>query len=409
MGWHLLARQFGTNALNNPDEGVQSSGPISIRTESNIAVTDERAMSVSAAFACVRLLVQTGSTLPIGFYRRTEEGRERLNESHHLCQLLKYRPNNYMTAKEFRSALWTQRVLWGNAYAKISRTGSRPTQLVPLKPECMTVEREASGLVYRYRSGGDETVYPQSDILHIKGFGDGVMGLSVLAYARQALGISVSADRYAARSFSGKPNGVLEVDKFLTDEQRTQMRRIYGGLESSSAYGADGQLMVLEGGMKYNGISMPPDDLQMLQSRTFQVPEICRFFGVPSVMVDGSAGATSAWPASYEQQVLSFLTFTLKPYLEEWEDKVPYSLLDGNERTTIFAEHNVEGLLRTDSQARATYLSTMVQNGLMSRNESRMKLNLPPVDGGDELTVQVNLTPLDLLPKATQGPTNVTE
>jgi HK97 family phage portal protein len=117
-------------------------------------------------------------------------------------------------------------------------------------------------------------------------------------------------------------------------------------------------------------------------------------------MVDGSAGATAAWPASYEQQVLSFLTFGLKPYLEEWEDKVTFSLLSPSERSEVFAEHNVEGLLRTDSQARASYLSTMVQNGLMSRNESRMKLNLPRVEGGDELTVQVNLTGINDLTKA---------
>lgn len=401
MGW--FSQLFGSSALSNPDEGVQVSGPTIIKTDANISVTDERAMMVSALFACVRLLVQTGSTLPMGFYRRTPDGRESLPESHHLCQLLKYRPNNFMTAKEFRSALWTQRVLWGNAYALIKRLGGRPVSLVPLKPDCMTVEREKNGLVYTYRSGSDVKTYQQNEILHLKGFGDGVMGMSALAHARHVLGISVSADRYASKAFSGKPNGVLKIDRILTNEQREQLRKVYGGLESSSAYNADGQLMILEGGMGYEGISLPPDDLQMLQSRTFQVSEICRFLGVPTVMVDGSAGATAAWPASYEQQVLSFLTFTLKPYLEEWEDKVPYSLLDGTERVNVFAEHNVEGLLRTDSQARAAYLSTMVQNGLMSRNESRMKLNLPPVEGGDELTVQVNLTGINDLPQATQG------
>jgi HK97 family phage portal protein len=265
----------------------------------------------------------------------------------------------------------------------------------------MTVERVGDGLLYIYEGDtANKKEYNQNEILHIKGFGDGVMGLSALAHARHTLGISVSADRYASRSFSGRPNGALTLDRILTSEQRAELRKVYGGLESSSVYNADGQMMILEGGMKYEGFSMPPDDLQMLESRTFQVPEICRFFGVPSVMVDGSAGATAAWPASYEQQVLSFLTFGLKPYLEEWEDKVTFSLLSPSERSEVFAEHNVEGLLRTDSQARASYLSTMVQNGLMSRNESRMKLNLPRVEGGDELTVQVNLTGINDLPKA---------
>jgi len=120
-------------------------------------------------------------------------------------------------------------------------------------------------------------------------------------------------------------------------------------------------------------------------------------------MIDGNSGATSAWPASYEQQVLSFLTFTLKPYLEEWEDKIPASLLSGKERQTVFVEHKVEGLLRTDSAGRAAFLSQMVQNGLMTRNEGRMKENLAPMEGADELTVQVNLTNLEDLPKVNQA------
>jgi HK97 family phage portal protein len=145
----------------------------------------------------------------------------------------------------------------------------------------------------------------------------------------------------------------------------------------------------------------------LLESRQFQVPEICRFFGVPTVMVDGSAGATAAWPASYEQQVQSFLTFTLRPYLEEWEDKIVADLMPPAARSTAVVEHNVEGLLRADSQGRADYLSKMVQNGLMSRNEGRRKENLPVREGADDLTVQVNMTNLEDLPQVNQGQTNV--
>ena len=118
-------------------------------------------------------------------------------------------------------------------------------------------------------------------------------------------------------------------------------------------------------------------------------------------------GSLAAWPASYEQQVLSFLTFTLKPYLEEWEDKIPATLLSGDDRQTVFTEHNVEGLLRTDSAGRAEFLSKMVANGLMTRNEGRKKENLPPKDGADELTVQVNMTNLEDLPLVNQGTANV--
>ena len=391
-GWFKGAFQGG--ALTNKDEGKQASSPPPSRTNANIVVTDERAMQISAVFACVRLLVQTGATLPMGFYTRTPDGREPLAEDHYLCQLLKYKPNNFMTGKQFRSAMFTQRVLWGNGYAKIKWMGDRPVSLTPLKPEYMTVERGSSGLVYSYNTDKGEKEYSQKDIFHLKGFGDGIIGYSALGYARESLGLSVAADTSASKSIGGTPAAVLETEQDLTNEQKDQLRAMYGDGQATSVYRSDSGLMITPSGLKYRNISMPPDDMQLLESRQFQVPEIARFFGVPAVMIDGAAGATAAWPASYEQQVLAFLTFGLKPYLEEWEDVVINSLLPPTEQTTIFAEHKVDGLLRTDSAGRADFYSKMTQNGIMTRNEARIKENLPPKEGADELTAQINLAPV---------------
>ena len=405
--WSFFTGAFGGGALQNPDQGTQASGPQNTRSDANISVTDERAMMVSTVFACVRLLVQTGSTLPLGFYSRTSDGRVSLAESHQLCQLLKYQPNNLMTAKEFRQAMWTQRVLWGNGYARIKWVGKRPVSLMPLKPEFMQVERSDEGLIYKYSTSEGVRTYQARDIFHLKGWSaDGIMGLSPLGYARQALGLSVSADRSAAKSINGHASAVLELDTFPNSEQKADLRKMYGAGNRTSEFQSDGGLMIVPGGMKYRDVSMNPDDLQLLESRKWQVPELCRFFGVPAVMIDGSAGATAAWPASYEQQVLSFLTFTLKPYLEEWEDKIPATLLTGTERQTVFAEHNVEGLLRADSVGRAAFYSQMAQNGIYTRNEIRKKENLPPMEGADELTVQVNMTSLEDLPKVNEGTYN---
>lgn len=398
--WNFWKGTSGGGALQNPDTGAQQSGPGGNRSESNVAVTDERAMMISTVFACVRLLVQTGASLPLGFFEQDRDGRKPLDSDHYLWQLLKYSPNNFMTAKEFRQALWTQRVLWGNGYAKIKWMGKRPVSLVPLKPEFMSVYRASDGLIYKYSTKEGTKEYKQKDIYHLKGFStDGIMGLSALAYARESLGLSISADRSASNNINGRASAVLELDDFPNAEQKQQLRQMYGAGARTDEYQSDGGLMIVPGGMKYRGVSIPPDDLQLLESRQWQVPELCRFFGVPAVMIDGNAGATSAWPASYEQQVLSFLTFTLKPYLEEWEDTIPDSLLTGKQKREIIAEHNVEGLLRTDSEGRAKFYSLMVQNGLMSRNEARRRENWKPVEGADELTVQVNMTNLEDLPK----------
>ena len=397
--WKSWGGVYQGGALQNPDTGAQSAGPAGGRSDANVNVTDERAMMVSTVFRCVGLLVQSGATMPLNFYRGAHENRERLEENHYLWQLLKYRPNNFMTAKQFRQGMWACRVLWGNGYAKIKWMGDRPVSLTPLKPEYMAVYRGNTGLVYKYSTKDGTKEYQQKDIFHVRGWStDGIMGLSALAYARQALGLSVSADRKAANSVNGNASAVLELENFPTDAQKAQLRELYGAGKVHAEYQSDGGLMIIPGGMKYKGIGIPPDDLQLLQSRQWQVPELCRFFGVPAVMVDGSVTASAAFPASFEGQVQSFLTHTLKPYLDEWEDVIPDSLTLGNEKRDVTAEHNVEGLLRADSAGRAAFYSSGLQNGWMSVNEVRRKENLPPDPAGDQLHAQVNMAPLGQLP-----------
>lgn len=395
--WTGFANWLGFGRLANQDRGVQYPGPSSWSTEADIAVHDERAMGVSAVWACTRLIVNSGATLPLSMYTKDSMGdRQPLAENDPLVQVLHRRPNAWMNAKEFRMAMWTQRVLWGNAYARIVYRGDgRMTGLVPLRPGAVTPTREDDGMKYEYQTDSGIKTYrnrygERAEMFHWRGFSsDGVIGMSPLAYARHALGISVSAERYASKAFNGRPQGVLSVPTFLTDVQRQQLHDRYSG--SGQTPGTP-PWWLLEGGIKWDDINLPPDDLQMLQSREFQIAEVCRYYGVPTVMVDGASSSTT-WPASYEKQVLAFLTFTLKPYLEEFEDKVLETLAPEN----VYAEHNVEGFLRADSQGRAAYYSQAVQNGWMTRNEVRKKENLPAMDGGDELTIQVNMTPAESL------------
>jgi HK97 family phage portal protein len=301
-----------------------------------------------------------------------------------------------MNGQEFRQAMWTQRLLWGNAYAAIRRDGAgKIAALIPKKAEHVVVNREDWGIKYEYTTESGTEVYENRinqppQMLHWKGWGpDGVIGLSTLSYARHTMGITLSADRKAATSFSGRPNGVLATDTFLTPEQRDDLRGLYEGVGNSTV--GDGQMWLLEGGFKYEPIGLPPDDLQMLQTRAFQLAEICRFFGVPQVMLDGGEKGAS-WPASYEKQVLAFKTFTLGPFFEEFEQKVAEVFGDGR-----YAEHDSSGLVRPDSQTMAAYLATLVSNGLMTRNEARRQLKLPAMDqeGADDLTVQLNMAGLD--------------
>ena len=390
FGWFRSAVYQG-GALSNADEGEQHNRPPPRTTSANVSVTDERAMGVSTVFACTRLITQPCSTLPLGFYTRTAEGREALPDDHYLVRLLKYKPNNFMNALEFRAAMYASRVLWGNAYAKIDRNAQgTPISLIPMKPEFMNVVRENSRLIYRYSTDSGTIEFNQDAILHLKGWStDGVVGLSPLGFAAHSLGLSVVAEDTAGKSIGGNASAVLELDEMPTDAQKEKLREMYGAGNVTTAYQNDGGLTIVPGGMKYRAISMNPDDLQLLESRQFSVIELARFFGVPSVLIDGSGSSTGSWPASYEQQMQSFLTFTLSTYLNEFEKKVTDSLIPESDMRKIYVEHKVDGLLRSDSAGRSAFyaqaLGNTQQDGFMTVAEVRQKENLPHLDGTDEL------------------------
>jgi len=155
-----------------------------------------------------------------------------------------------------------------------------------------------------------------------------------------------------------------------------------------------GRPMVLEGGTKWQQLTINPEDAQMLQSRGFSVEEVCRFFGVPPHMVGHTQNSTS-WGTGLEQQTLGFQKFTLRRRLKRIEQASEKQLLTPTERAEgITIEFNLEGLLRADSAARASFYATMVQNGIYTRNEVRALENMPPKPGADELTVQAQNVPV---------------
>lgn len=400
--WSTLTGWFG-GAPANPEVGVQRPVMYGTPREIETSVSDERAMKLSAVYACGRIISGIGGSLPLDLFRKDEDGnRITLDTRHPLHQLLKKRPNMYMNAKEFRRTMLACRVWWGNAYAEIGWNAGKPTYLLPIHPSKVTVYRRDDGV--KYRIGTEEKgrnlfnrrgENPQ--MFHLKGMStDGLIGMSPLGYARHSLGLSIAAEQKVARGMTGVPYGFFTTDSILSNEDREELREIYS--ELGNPFTGDGSIFLMEGGFKFQEVGMSPDDLQMLESRAFQVADIARFFGVPSVMIDAAAGASASWPASYEQQQMAFLTFTLKEYLEEFEEKVMETLVKDD---TAQAEHNVSGLLRTDAAARSQFYSTMAQNGIMTRNEIRKLENLPKSEdpAADELTVQVNLATLDDLDK----------
>ncbi|SEO63551.1 phage portal protein, HK97 family [Luteibacter sp. UNC138MFCol5.1] len=369
-------------------------------SKSGKSVSAQSAMQLSTVWACVRLVSETVPSLPLKLYRRLPDGSRELARNHELFRVLCQSPNKEMTPFRFMLMLVASLCLRHNAFVEKVRVGRKIVSLVPLLPQCVTVKRLDSGaLEYTFSEPGKQPrKIAEDDMMHIRGFGlDGVCGSDPLKYGRDVLGSAMAADEAAGAVFANgmQTSGVLTHEAgTLKPGQREELRK---SLNTFAGSKNAGKLMVLEAGLKYQGISMDPEAAQMLETRRFNVEEICRWFKVPPYMV-GHTDKQSSWASSVEGMNLLFLVHSLAPMLENIEQEIQRCLL-GAANDEYYAEFSVEGLLRADSAGRAQFYIHALQNGWMSRNDVRRLENLPPVPGGDVLTVQSNLIPLDQLGK----------
>lgn len=363
-------------------------------------VSPRTSLQIGTVYACARLISQTIATLPCQVYKSDGDGRGTLAKDHPLYVLLHDQPNLDMTAVSFWEAVIACVLLWGNAYIEIMRLGNRVIALAPMVPDRLTARRNAdNSITYFYSWQGIVRELQEEDVMHIKGFTlDGMTGMSIVGHARETLGISLAADKSAASFFRNgmKPSMVFTIDKFLPEAQRkrfeTETRdRLVGSINS-------GGWALLEGNMKADAISIKPEDAQLLASRAFSVEEVCRWFGVQPVMI-GHMEKSTAWGTGLEQMNLWFLQYTLRPLLKSIEQSIRMSLLNPGEKSLYYAEFNVDALLRADSAGRAALMTAYVDHGMRTRNEVRALDNLGPLEGGDDLTVQTNLIPLNMLGK----------
>ncbi|MFX2625736.1 phage portal protein [Enterobacter asburiae] len=363
--------------------GTSSSGKV---------VTADKAIQLSAVWACVRLLSESISTLPLKIYVRQPDGSRKAATDHPAYSILCRRPNSEMTPSRFMLMVVASICLRGNAFIEKKFIANRLVSLVPLLPQNMVVKRLVTGaLEYKYTENGNERVIPVKNIMHIRGFGlDGVCGMMPMKTGRDVIGSAMAVEESAAKIFEqgSQSSGFLTAEQALNDEQRERLREYMAKFTGSKNAG---KIMVLEGGLKYQGVTMNPEDAQMLESRSFSIEEICRWFRVPPFMV-GHTTKQSSWASSLEGMNLQFLTHTLRPLLVNIEQEIDRCLLDSDD--DVFAEFSVEGLLRADSAGRAAYYTSALQNGWMSRNDVRRLENMPPIEGGDIYTVQLNLTQL---------------
>ena len=366
------------------------------KTASGKSVTVNSALQLSAVWACVRFVSETASTLPLKLYEEKADGSRELAKNHPLYNVLCKTPNYEMTQSRFMQFVVASILLWGNAYVEKKYIGKRIISLEPLLPQHVTVSRnKATGqLEYRYTKDGVERKIDEKDIMHIRGFGIvGVMGVFTISKGRETFGTAMAAEQSAGKFFENglQTSGFLSTADKLNDVQRS---RLMGHISRFMGSRNAGRVMVLEHGMTYQGITMNPEAAQMLQTRAFEVEEICRWFRVLPIMI-GHFDKQSSWASSAEAQDVQILKYTFRPLLVNIEQEISRCLIGRMESDVIYPQFNVEGLLRADSVTRSNYYNSSLNNGWMSRNEVRAKENLPPIEGGDTYTVQSALMPLD--------------
>ena len=363
-------------------------------SNSGMQVDELRAMQTSAVYACVKILSETVASLPLHLYRKGKEDKKELATEHPLYSCLYDSPNEEMTSFEFRETMMTSLLLYGNAYARIIRKQGHVTELWYLKPQYMYVERDSQTGKIKYTYSDDITnktiVYKPNQIFHLKGLSlDSVKGISPIAQAREAVGLALATEEYGAKFFGNgaRPGGVLEHPGILKDPEklRESWNQVYQGTRNSH------KIAVLEEGMKYHSIGISPEDAQFLETRHYQLNEICRIFRVPPHLVGDLEHATFS---NIEHQSIEFVQHTVTPWLVRWEQEIKMRLLSEEEKTLYFPKFNVDGLLRGDYKSRMEGYAVGRQNGWLSINDIRQLEDMPlvaPKLGGDDYLVNGNM------------------
>ncbi|MFQ6550494.1 phage portal protein [Aestuariibius sp. 2305UL40-4] len=359
-------------------------------------VSAESVMQLSAAWACVQTTAQLIGALPAAMYRKENDGT-RVQIDDNLSAILRRRPNTDQTGLEFWEGMSAHMLLRGNACAERLMVGRRLVGLRPLI-NAMPKRRSDGRFDYPFYDRGKREVLPPEKVFHLRGFGAGDgLGLSAIKYGTQSFGSALAADETASTVFGGgmMAAGVLEAAQTLAPEQRQQLE---GYLNQFVGSKRAGKIMTLEAGLKYQQLQMNPEDAQLLETRRFHIEDICRWFGVPPIIIGHAAEGQTMWGTGVEAIMLAWLTTGINPLLRRIEARIWRDLIPAARKNTDYYEVNREAMLQMDSIAKGGFLSNMTTSGIMSKDEARDKLNLPRRGGAaDELFAQTALAPLEEL------------
>lgn len=355
------------------------------RTKAGVRITTRTALSISMVWSCVKVLSESLSGLPLKLYEDKQGGRQMISGNDRVLKLLR-KPNPYMTMLNFLKFVVVNMALRGNAFALIERNGKGDViGLVPLDGRTVKIDTEDDLLYTVTPSEGNPFPVSPENMLHFKLFSlDGIVGLSPLEYQAETMGLAKAGQQWSARFMrkGGFTGGYVIYDGFLTEQQQEQILKRFPDVRKADTDDI-GKMAILQGGPKIHPAGISQKDAQFIESQQFQEEALAGIYGVP-LWLANRAGKTSIMGSNLEQQLIGFITFGLKPYIDTVEDELNSKLFGASGR---FVEFVVEGLMRADSAGRSTYyggaLGGSGGSGWMSINEVRLKENLPPLEGDE--------------------------
>jgi len=361
------------------------------KNASGINVNHETALQASVSLACARKIADGCSQVPLKIFQSRQDGGSDIARDHPVYKVLHDSPNEWQTSYEWREMMLLHLVFAGNAYSLITRgRNGQVVELLPLDPSDITVEQDDFKIVYKITRNGQKTLVDNDNILHLRGLSwNGHTGLDGVNLAREAIGLELATEAHGSKMFSNGATipGVVSTDQTLTKEQldtlKASFKSAQQGLENAW------RVLVLYGGLKYQSVASNNDQAQFLETRGFQVEEVCRHFNVMPIMVGHSDKASTY--ASAEQMFLAHVVHTLEPWYARLEQAFNKQLLTKEDQEAGYYTKFIDnGLLRGSHKDRADYYTKMFNIAALNPNEIRAMEEMNPYEMGYQFRVPMN-------------------
>jgi HK97 family phage portal protein len=353
----------------------------------------EVALKYSAIFGCSRVLSETLACLPAFTYRKQEDGSKKEANDIALYDILHNEPNPEMAPFNFKESMMMNLCLGGNGYAqKIKNQSSAPELLAlyPIDYEKVTCERDkdTKRLIYKVKNGGsEEKIMDRDEIFHIPGISmSGITGIIPIAYAADAIRLGLTYEAFGVNFYK---NGALTnlAVWHPTGMSPTAFEKFKDQFDKRSAGISNiNKPFYFEKGLEVKELSMKLSDAQLIESKYFQIEEVCRFYRVPQHLVQMLNKSTNN---NIEHQGLEFVIYTMLPWAKRWEENINLQLLPRSERKAgYFAEFKFDSLLRGDAASRATAYATGRTGGWLSVNDIRRLENMNGIGPAGDIYLQ---------------------